>query len=131
MPEISIVLVDDDPDECFLFSESIAEAFPTVRLTCLLSCEALLDFLENSIIPDIIFLDLAMPIQSGEECLVEIKKNRQWNGIPIVIYSTELRKEVKAKVLASGANLYVVKPSNGTDLKAMIGKVIAKLVPSP
>ena len=129
MRKIHIVLADDDPDECFLFSEVTTELVPKVELTCLSDCKELLDLLGHSIIPDLIFLDLAMPIQSGQECMVEIRKHPEWSTIPIVVYSTAAQKNIVDECFKVGANLYVIKPSNSSDLKETILQVMMQLIP--
>src|SRR5262245_12651037 len=126
MAEVHIVLADDDPDDCLIFSQVASEVSPKVRITCLGDCESLLHFLHNSPLPNIVFLDLNMPILSGQECLKKIKSSVDLREIPIVIYSTASRKEIIDECYSIGASLYVVKPNNSNKLRETIAWVVEK-----
>ena len=126
MAEVHIVLADDDPDDCLIFSQVASEVSPKVKITCLSDCQSLLEFLNTSPTPDIVFLDLNMPILSGQECLKKIKSNVNLKEIPIVIYSTASRKEIIDECYGIGASLYVVKPNNSNKLRETISWVIEK-----
>ena len=121
-----MVLADDDPDDCFIFSQVASEVDSRVKITCLNNCESLLQFLESDVRPDVVFLDLNMPILSGQECLKKIKERIDWKDIPIVIYSTASRQEIIDECYKMGANLYIVKPSNTNKLKETISWIISK-----
>jgi len=78
-----ILLVDDDPDDCFIFSQVLRESVPEANITCLPDCRSLLNYLQTSnasvqrcIIPDMVFLDLNMPGMTGQECLKKLKENQ-------------------------------------------------------
>lgn len=126
MAELHIVLADDDPDDCFIFSQVANELDAKIKITCLTDCESLLEFLNSSPAPDIVFLDLNMPILSGQECLKKIKERIDWKDLPIVIYSTASRQEIIDECYKLGANLYIVKPSNTNKLKETIAWIISK-----
>src|SRR4030095_16345915 len=128
MAEVHIVLADDDPDDCLIFSQVASEVSPKVKITCLSDGPSLLEFLNNPPPPDIVFLDLNMPLLSGQECLKKIKSNVKLREIPIVIYSTASRKEIIDECYGIGASLYVVKPNNSNKLRETISWVIEKFV---
>ncbi len=128
MGQVHIVLADDDPDDCFIFTQVAHEIIPKVKLTCLHDCEALLQFLDSSPPPDVVFLDLNMPVLSGQECLKKIKERLDSKDIPIVIYSTASKAYIIDECYKLGANLYIVKPSNSNKLKETISWIISKFV---
>ena len=123
---IHIILADDDPDDCFIFS-TMSREVENVHITCLGDCNSLLQFLEINTPPDLIFLDLNMPILSGQDCLKRIKEHLEWNKIPVVIYSTASRKEIVDECKQLGADLYIVKPSNTESLRHAITFAIQQL----
>ena len=123
---IHIILADDDPDDCFIFS-TMSRELENVHTTCLGDCNSLLHFLEINNPPDLIFLDLNMPILSGQDCLKRIKEHTNWKKIPVVIYSTASRKEIVAQCKELGADLYIVKPNNTDNLKNAISFAIREL----
>jgi DNA-binding response OmpR family regulator len=67
-----------------------------------------LDFLQKKK-PDIILLDLIMPIKDGFETLKELKSNPETKNIKVVILSNLSQEEDKKRVLEMGAVDYVVK----------------------
>src|SRR5689334_11285493 len=76
MAPVHIILADDDPDECLIFTQVLKEVIPNGKITCVENCHALLDYLEKSdggkdgkVQADLVFLDLNMPLVPGHECL--------------------------------------------------------------
>ncbi len=125
---IHIILTDDDPDDCFIFSSISREVSEKITTTCLGDCHGLLKYLEYHKAPDIIFLDLNMPIFTGWDCLKQIKSNPNWKDIPVVIYSTAARKETIDNCYREGASLYIVKPNESELLKKAITSAIDELL---
>ena len=125
---VHIVLTDDDPDDCFIFSSLSKEVNEKIGITCLGDCESLIDYLERSKAPDIIFLDLNMPVMSGQDCLKAIKSHANWQDIPVVIYSTASRQAIIDECYGLGANMYIVKPNDSDRLKKAIEAAIAQLL---
>ncbi|WP_264537541.1 response regulator [Flavobacterium sp. N1736] len=88
---MTIFIIDDDKDDRELFQEGIESL--DLELTYMEAkngVDALekLNALELRQIPDLIFLDLNMPIMTGEEFLTEVKNNAKFKNIPVIIYST-------------------------------------------
>ena len=63
----------------------------------------------NTFTPDIILLDLIMPIKDGFSVLEELKKNDKWKNIPVIVASNLGQKEDIDKSMALGATDYIVK----------------------
>ena len=123
-----IILADDDPDDCFIFSTLSLEVSKDIRVTCMHDCISLLNYLTNQPLPDIVFLDLNMPVLSGWDCLKKFRQNSQWDKIPIVIYSTASRQETIDQCRQLGANRYIVKPNDSAKLKEAISSAIKELL---
>lgn len=70
-----------------------------------------------SSLPDIIILDLGLPDRDGIEVLKEI---RQWSSVPIIILSVRHAEEDIVNALNSGADDYLTKPFNTSELIARI-----------
>ena len=75
-------------------------------------------------LPDILFLDLNMPRKTGHECLLEIKLNDYLKELPVIIYSTSLNSDIVNSLYESGANYYVRKPGDFSELKKVIFEVL-------
>ena len=123
---VNIVLVDDDIEDCMYFEEALNEVHINHIFQSFNSAAAVLLYLSqvNTLIPDILFLDLNMPGMPGKSCLKEIRKMDQCMNMPIAIYSTSDRDEDKQDTLASGGNIYIKKTNSYVGLKASIQKVL-------
>lgn len=62
--------------------------------------------------PDLILLDLNLPLTSGHEVLQQVKSDPHLKAIPVVIFSTSTRREDIQKSYDLGASSYVVKPTD-------------------
>lgn len=77
--------------------------------------------------PDIILLDLVMPVLDGFSTLAEIKKNDKWKKIPVIISSNLGQKEDIEKGKNLGATDYIVKSNISiNDLADKINEVLHK-----
>jgi len=118
----NILQIDDDSDDCELFMEAV-EAVSTATYTAMYDpVEALRKLIQKEISPDIIFLDLNMPIMSGLEFLTEIKKEEMLKEIPIIIFSTSQFDDIIREAKAHGAYDFISKPNNFNDLKKILSQ---------
>ena len=122
----NIFLADDDLDDCDFFSEAITEINDRVTVKMLHDGKALLTELQKSpeIYPDLIFLDLNMPIMDGAECLSAIRNNQLYAKSPVIMMSTSKADSDVDMVFKLGANRFITKPNNFNDLKAVIEKIM-------
>lgn len=127
MQEKRILLADDDSDDCYLFGEALAGLSANARLTTAKNGEVLMKILDESVppAPDIIFLDINMPVKGGFECLEEIKQKPAYKGIPVVMLSTSCEKWNIDRAYSRGADYYICKPNSLTQLKSLINQVLS------
>lgn len=76
--------------------------------------------LEEGHIPDVIIADLNVPRLNGLELIVQIRADKTFNNIPVIILSGEESTEQRIKCLEAGADDYIVKPFNPRELNARI-----------
>ncbi len=119
-----ILLVEDDLDDREFFRDALADVAPDINLFEAENGVQGLEFLTNSGLPDLIFLDLNMPLKNGYECLEDIKKDENFRDKPVIIFSTSLQPEAANVLYDNGASLYIVKPNSFTDLKILIQKAL-------
>lgn len=123
---ILITLADDDEDDRMFFTDAFDELKINTVVNTVNDGVALMNFLNDpeSILPNIIFLDLNMPLKSGIECLKEIKAGPRFKDIVIAIYSTSSSEEDIENTFVLGANIYIKKPSNFGKLKEVLSEVV-------
>ena len=102
-----ILIVDDEPNIVmsleYTFKKNNFEVF-IAR-----DGQEALDILENQL-PDIIILDVMMPMVDGFATLEQIKKDERLNHCKVIFLSAKNKEKDIEKGLSLGANLYVVKP---------------------
>jgi CheY-like chemotaxis protein len=110
---LNIYLADDDDADQYLFREALDEMKLDTRLTVADSGIHLLKLLENTIavLPDIIFMDINMPVKNGFECLDELKQHDNLKSIPVVMLSSSCLPESERMALKLGASKYISKPN--------------------
>ncbi|MEY4754510.1 MAG: hypothetical protein RJA44_2185 [Pseudomonadota bacterium] len=113
---LQILLVEDNPGDVMLVREAMQENKIGNQLHHVGDGEAALRFLarqapyEQVPRPDLILLDLNLPLLDGRGVLAAVKGHPDWHDIPVVIMTSS---QAEADVLASyrlRANCYVVKP---------------------
>ena len=123
---ITIYLADDDADDRLFFTDAFDELKINTVVNTVKNGRELINFLEHSetVLPNIIFLDLNMPILNGIDCLKEIKQNDKYKDIAIAIYSTSSSEQDIENTFVLGANIYIKKPSSFNDLKKILSDVV-------
>ena len=62
--------------------------------------------------PDLIILDITMPVMTGIEMLEKLKAERDLKNIPVIMLTAESGKENVMKIVKMGVRDYMVKPFN-------------------
>jgi len=121
-----IILADDDEDDRLLFTDAFDELRISTKVKTFKDGAELMNYLDggDSVLPDILFLDLNMPKKNGIQCLKEIKANKKLENIAIAIYSTSSSEEHIEETFVKGANIYIKKPNNFETLKKVLQDVV-------
>ena len=96
------------------------------QLTIVHDGEQLMQLLTNETnkLPQVIFLDLNMPLKKCFECLCEMKRDKKLNQIPVIIYSTSFHKRAADLLYAQGADYDISNPSEISNLKKAVQELI-------
>ena len=121
-----VVLADDDEDDRLFFTDAFEELKMQTKVDVYKDGIELMNALNqsDSILPNILFLDLNMPMKSGLECLKEIKMNPRFKNLSIAIYSTSASEEDIEDTFVNGANVYIKKPNDFKILKKILADVV-------
>ena len=124
---IHIILADDDEDDRLFFTDAFSELKISTKVSTFNDGVELMNYLNDpeSVLPNILFLDLNMPKKNGIECLHEIKSNSRFDDIAIAIYSTSSSEEDIEETFVLGANIYIKKPSDFASLKKILSDVVS------
>ena len=126
MKTLRILLVDDDEDDRRFFSDALNGLDMNTKLEQVEDGQSCIDFLKEhkEEAPNLIFLDLNMPVMDGFECLEEIRKMEGHKDTIIAIYSTSSSEQDIEDTFNKGANIYLNKPTTFPDLKNALKQVI-------
>jgi CheY-like chemotaxis protein len=122
----NILLADDDDDDRLLFTDVLKEYSGNSQLRFAHNGEHLMRLLRSEELPDVLFLDLNMPLKNGIECLVEIRGDERLKDLPVVIFSTSSHPGTIKQTYDIGAQLYVRKPNDFNNLRKAIHAVLKK-----
>lgn len=116
---IKILLAEDNTAERELFKRAMKDLSFKVDLTVVEDGAKLMAHLKNCRqMPDLLFLDLNMPLKNGSECLSAIKNHPKFKNIPVIIYSTSYLDEVLDVLYSHGAHYYLQKKIDSSDLRS-------------
>jgi len=121
-----IFLVDDDQEDRELFSEALSGTNQSIKLTEIPSGVKLIEILskDNSVMPEVIFMDINMPKLNGIECLKKIRSISKFKDLKIVIYSTYYLDDFIEDAFKFGACIFYVKPRSFTGLQSLITEAL-------
>lgn len=74
--------------------------------------------------PELILMDLSLPVMDGWEATRRLKANADLRAIPVIALTAHAMKGDKEKALAAGCDDYLVKPLDEDELMARIAKYL-------
>lgn len=126
---IEILLVEDNPGDVKLTQLGLKDAKVSNNLSVVANGIDALNFLYKkgeyalSPRPDLILLDLNLPLKDGRAVLEEIKENDNLKTIPIVILTSSKAEEDILKSYQLHANCYITKPIDLTQFLSVIASI--------
>ena len=122
---LNIFLADDDSDDRDFFEIAAQVVSADIEVSLFANGQLLCDYLEreSATVPDILFLDINMPLKNGFQCLQAIRSSDKLNDLCIIMYSTSSNQTDINKSYELGASGFVQKPFNFNDLKGLLQRV--------
>ncbi len=128
MSEKIILLADDDTDDTEMFCEALEEINENIICHCAENGNEAWKILnEINQKPQLIFLDLNMPVMNGWDCLKLVKKEPHYKDIPVILISTSSHKNDIEMASKLGSICYLVKPNSFNDLKQLLKIITSNL----
>jgi CheY-like chemotaxis protein len=123
---MTLLCIDDDPDDVEMFCEAVETFCSTCRCVIAWNGREALRILQT-LRPDFVFLDMNMPIMDGKETLKYIRENQCLKDLPVCILSTSINPDEVAMLKKLGANNCLIKPGEFdalcSDLKLLLEKI--------
>jgi CheY-like chemotaxis protein len=110
-PQPSVYIADDDSDDVYFVRSAFDQVGLDVKLEHFMNGRELMEALQlQKDLPNLVFLDLNMPVMDGKEALRLIRGDNRLHDIPVVILSTSSQKNEQENCMTCGAAGYFVKP---------------------
>jgi DNA-binding NtrC family response regulator len=124
MPELKILIVEDDPLEADLLEQELADyGYKTLWAA---DGEKGLQLIQEYL-PDLVLLDIVLPKMDGFEVVKKIKVNPKTRFIPVIMVTALADMEKQVKGLDSGADDYITKPFKTFELLARVRSMLRKM----
>ena len=117
---MNILVVDDEKDTASLFQDYLEMTGGHKVSVAYSGDEALIKVKKKK--PDLIILDQMMPGLTGEQVVGELKKTKETQNIPVVIFSVADRPSYKVRK-SLGVLGYLAKPIDFSKLKQIVAQV--------
>ena len=124
-----ILLVEDNEGDILLTKDAFEERKIVTDLSIVKNGGDAVDFLfktgkfTDADTPDLILLDINLPVKSGHEVLEIIKKDPELKKIPVIMLTTSGNKKDVDRAYENHSNSYVVKPLEMDDFLTAILKI--------
>jgi len=112
-----VLIVDDEPFNVDVLLQELEEL--DYELITASNGKEALDKIKSQL-PDLILLDLMMPVLDGFAVLSEIKMDNELRDIPVIIVSAASDSKSIVKGIKQGADDYVTKPIDAEHLKSKL-----------
>jgi CheY-like chemotaxis protein len=120
---LKIIIADNDPEDQEIIKVALKEVNEHHDIIFASNGEDLLSKLtelKNKKLPDLIFLDLNMPIKDGRITLKELKNSTDFSKIPVFIYTSSASSNDVNLCYEEGASLFIKKPSDFNKINVII-----------
>lgn len=119
-----ILVVEDDPPTVALVKTVLERAGHSINAAAN-GAEALLTI--NANMPDLILMDVMMPVMNGFQTLHVIKSNPLTQDIPVIILTARSGDIDMAQGWAEGVSFYLTKPFSAKELLTVVERLLSQL----
>jgi two-component system, cell cycle response regulator DivK len=116
-----ILAAEDNPANRELLTEML-DAWGYESIQAVDGAEALAKTESNT--PDLVLLDIQMPVLDGYAVLSRLRNDRRFSRLPVVALTASAMRGDREKALASGFDGYITKPIDGPLLRAELERLL-------
>jgi CheY-like chemotaxis protein len=122
----SLVIAEDDEDDREFYEAALTESAKCVDFVFVGNGVELIEYLRaHESLPDLIFLDLNMPLMDGREALKVIRSHPKFKDIPVVCITTSSNKDDRSLCFGHGAGFFT-KPARISEFSALVQSQVRK-----
>ena len=120
----TILVIDDNPDNLTSIKAVLADSIQGVKVLTALDGETGID-LALSGNPDVILLDIIMPVVDGLSVCRQLKQDERISHIPVIMLTAlKTHREIRIKALEAGAEAFLSKPFDEVELVAQLKAMV-------
>ncbi len=122
--KLTVLIIDDSSELRFYLKQILGRVY-----NCLTAKNGQQGFeMAREVKPDIVIMDMLMPVVGGAECVALMRENVATKSIPIIMLSSLTDDQSIVKAMKSGADAYLAKPINEALLYVHIERLLSKPV---
>ena len=130
MNQLSILLVEDDPDDIELMQEALKNEKIDYSMKILGEGNTVLPYLEAcKNFPNIILLELNIPKLHGREVLKLLKRSEKFKKIPVAVLTTASSPRERELCIELGADRFITKPATVDGFTQTVEAIVAVALP--
>lgn len=120
---MNILYIDDDLEDIDIFHEAVKAVDTSITYNSATSGKEAFEFLNTAeVLPSHILLDINIPGMDGKLILEELRKEKKFDGIIVIIYSTNSFPKDVEQIEALGST-FITKANSFNDLCHLIRKM--------
>lgn len=117
----TLMMIDDDEDDREIFLAIVAKARPYLSVTVASNGQDALQKLKNAHpLPDLIFLDMNMPLMNGRQFMLAVKRDDRLHSIPVIVLTTSADTRTITDMMELGAKDFFTKPDKYSGWEKML-----------
>src|SRR5690242_18100141 len=122
------ILVVEDSNVLQMYYAQIFSKLPAYHVSFAKNGRHALDHIEKNGVPDVVVLDINMPVMDGLEFLAHFRGDRSKPPTRVIIVTTEGREDDYKRGLEAGASAYLKKPFTPESLVELLNGLLARPV---
>lgn len=129
MRPIHVLLVEDNEGDILLTREALEDSGAQITLSVVKDGSQAIDFVsghgvyQDSVLPDLLLLDVNLPKNNGHEVLKFIKENDSIKHLPVIMFTTSSSERDILSCYQNHANSYITKPAGSENFLEAVAKI--------
>jgi len=128
--KINILIADDELQNKEMLIDGLSQVISNFEVETVNNGADCINIIKSGYQPDLLFLDLEMPVLNGLDCLQYMHTQKLLNNAPVIIYSSSQNLKAIKAASGYGASFYLVTPASSYKLGALL-QYIFKLLGLP
>jgi len=119
---MNVLIIEDNIEYCQYYKEAFTTISPTSRTAFANNGAEAMNILDHMKTPDIIILDLHMPVVNGFQLFKQLKTDSKYQDIPVFIVSGHVQDVIDTSFFSQ--TIFCNKPTNLNGFKSLVTSVV-------